>query len=144
MNDGEDKKREVRLAYFQLCNEELRFFKLQQWRVAYYCLLLLAAILFLQDYIHDYLLIIFIGLIFIIGSFLLLEIQWSLYKHRKIIDELENKEFINEIKECMEVTKGVFARFMKIVSRWLYIGVFIFILLIACLTVLYAVITWTP
>lgn len=130
------------LANFNICIEEMRFFKKQQWQVTYYCLLLLTAILFLQDYISDYFLTIFTGIVFVIGILLLLDINRSLCKHRTIIANIQQRYFENETLRYLNMTNKDFDYYRSLIYDWKYLGVFILVLAIACLVVLYAVLTW--
>lgn len=141
MDDKDTKLREEVLANWQLCHDEIRFFKQQQWQVIYYCLLLLTAIVFIKknNYICASYLKPFIYIVGAVGSVLLLEIQWSLYKHRKIIKAIQ-EDFEEKTKNYLDVMNNLFSSAMKHVSPWLYFFVFLVMLWMACGVVRYIVI----
>ncbi len=133
MNDRESKVSVERITLYQQCNDELRFFKQQQWKVTYYCLLLLTAITFIDKnfpfvIIPEW----YIWVIFGVGVILLLDIQWSLGKHRRIIDEIK-EDFDEKTKQYLKANDDRLSyKIWKPISRYPYIAVFVLVLFIAC------------
>ena len=140
MSDNESKLKDETSLNFKVCFEEVRFFKQQQWRVTYYCLLLFAVLFYLNDDISDGFLLFCLYVVLAIGLILLIDIQRTLNKNRKIIANFL-KSFEKETKARLNINDQEIKKYKSSSYGLLYIIVFSFVLILAHFVVLYAIIT---
>ncbi len=119
---------------FKTLFDELNSMKQQQWGIANYAVLLLAAAFAVKDKVNPYTLLAIVWATAVIGSLLLLTIQWNIGRYRNRIDGLHKAYFTEQELKDMGVSEserrnlGTMTQFEQSRRGWEFISSLIAVL----------------
>lgn len=123
------------LAYYKILIEDIKYAKTQQWRLAYYTLVLLGAIVALSQYLNPKLpatIVLFIAalLIAIFGTYYLRKFQKDLRRYRTNVSRIREKRFPADLREVSkfepaEKDPAYYTDFLNLLIVVIWVGLFL-------------------